>query len=31
MTHEMTLALCDAGYMTLADYLHLCILEGWQS
>jgi hypothetical protein len=29
MTHEMARALCDAGYMSVADYLKLCDQNGW--
>jgi predicted HicB family RNase H-like nuclease len=30
MTHEMARALCEAGYMSVAEYLRLCAENGWQ-
>lgn len=29
MTFEMARALCDAGYMSVADYAALCRQNGW--
>jgi hypothetical protein len=29
MTHDMALALTDAGYLTVAEYLRLCEENGW--
>ena len=29
MTHEMARALCEAGYITVAEYLRLCEENGW--
>ena len=29
MTHEMALALTDAGYMTIAEYMRLVNENGW--
>lgn len=29
MTHEMARALCEAGYMSVKDYIALCEKNGW--
>lgn len=29
MTHEMARALCEAGYMSVAEYVALCKNNGW--
>jgi len=29
MTHEMARSLCDAGYISVADYVVLCHEKGW--
>jgi len=29
MTFEMACALCEAGYMSVADYVALCKENGW--
>lgn len=29
MTYEMARALCDAGYMNVAEYVMLCKENGW--
>lgn len=29
MTFEMARALCEAGYMSVADYAKLCQQNGW--
>ena len=29
MTHEMARALCDAGYISVAEYIRLCHENGW--
>lgn len=29
MTHDMARALCEAGYMSVADYVALCKENGW--
>lgn len=29
MTHEMARALCDAGYLSVTDYIALCKENGW--
>jgi len=29
MTHEMARALCEAGYMSVAEYAKLCEDNGW--
>lgn len=31
MTQDIARALCDAGYMTVVDYLRLCRVNGWVS
>lgn len=31
MTHEMARALCEAGYMTVTEYLGLCEKNGWKT
>jgi len=29
MTRDVAIALTDAGYMTLADYINICKKNGW--
>ena len=29
MTQDMARALADAGYITIAEYLRLCVENGW--
>lgn len=29
MTKEMAVALCDAGYVSVSEYLRLCAENGW--
>lgn len=29
MTHEMARALCEAAYLSIADYIALCEENGW--
>lgn len=29
MTHEMARALCDSGYISVAEYVRLCDENGW--
>jgi hypothetical protein len=31
MDQQMARALTDAGYMSVAEYLRLCVANGWQS
>lgn len=31
MTHEMARALCEAGYMSVAEYVKLCEENGWMA